>query len=845
MKFLLTIALFIASYSSSLSLRAEGLLPIAPTSVLAHSSVQVIKMAPQNFEPNNVTVDENSTIIFVNQDTVPRWPASDFHPTHDLYPEFDTKKAIQPGESWSFKPKKTGAWKYHDHLNPHFRATITVTPDDDGESNNAPFFPLNTIESIKNYFVLLVNKVRSLLVSPPSEIAKPEEFKKLTPNKQFQVLTSFAKTAGANKAWAYITETFKGEAGSSGNIHDIAHLAGKLIYEDKGVAGIGICTTMFAFGCYHGLLDAAFKTSLNDLTQAEKECEKIGPVNSGPYGSCIHGIGHGVASYHQTSDLPAALKSCDFLSSGRNFCYDGVFMEFARNAEPSFYTKDKPFYPCDALEQDYGNTYSLSCGRNQPTVFVSRLGLAFENAIKLCGGNNMSDKFKGSCFDALGFMLASTQDTDKIIAGCKSIANTNYSGLCFKSGAGELIFQDVPGWQEKSRAVCDASPPPARQLCHENRQRLIKEYGRQLFNILQPGQDENEYVRSQMRICYEAGGKDDCYKQVAQLFSEQFGLKKTLELFQKNEVYPEIYARCHETTHYLSRNEYKKTGSIASVYDQCDSTCHGGCYHGVLEQHIKEKNLALAGLYKEFPKVCGKLQDFSSPLVFNECLHGLGHAAMFVRDMEVPESLSLCEALEVQEAKERCWSGVFMENSSSSTNSDHPGRWVKKDDPLFPCNALPEKYSKLCYRYQSSHFALITNHNWTETANLCLKVSQNYQDECFRTIGTNQVGFTQNPSLMRKNCSLMPNAHFEEICLQGVISSFAYRFVGDDTLMTNFCSGVSANYQEGCFKQMGTSVIDWSPDKKQAVALCEQITNAQFSSWCKNGINNFVSDEIN
>lgn len=824
MKFLSTITLAITSL----------IFLFVPAPVLAHSSIQVIKMTPQNFEPNNAVVDENSTIIFVNRDQIPRWPASNLHPTHELYPEFDPKKAINPGESWSFKPRKAGVWKYHDHLNPHLRGTLTVISEE-GKTETSSFLS-DLVKSLKNYFSLVVEKL-TLFKPPQKEAVGPEEFKKLAPDKQFAALTGLAKKAGGDKGWTYITETFKGEAGSSGNIHDLAHLAGKLIYEDKGIGGIGKCTPDFAFGCYHGLLDTAFKTSLDDLQAAEKGCEKLGQVNSGPYGSCIHGIGHGIASFYQTQDLEKALYACGRLEFGKNFCHDGVFMEFARNAPASFYSKEDPFYPCGWLESKYGTLYSLACGRNQPTVFVSRLKMTFEDAIRLCGENNLSGQYKSSCFEALGFMLASGQDTRQIIAGCKSITDDRYSALCLKSAAGELIFQNVPGWREKAKEVCSASPPTSRKFCYGNLDKLIKEYGRdkEQSSLLQEGQDENEYVRAQMRTCYQNGSADNCYKQVAELLSSQFPLKKTLAIFKENENYPEIYSRCHEATHYLSRNEYKKAGSFAAVYAQCDSTCHGGCYHGVLEEYLKKKDQTEI-LADEFSKTCGRLEDFDKPLVFNECLHGLGHAAMFVTGMEVPESLGLCDTLGSPDAKERCWSGVFMENSSSSTNNDHPGRYIKADDPLYPCNWLNQKYAKLCYRYQSSHFALVTNHNWTETANLCLKVPKNYQDDCFRTIGTNQVGFTRDTSLMRKNCALMPNPHFQEICLQGIISSFAYRFVGDMKRMEAFCQEAQAGFQEACFKQIGTSVIDWAKDKKEALGLCGRIQNPQFSGWCRAGV---------
>src|SRR3989344_143539 len=106
-----------------LSLIAYCLFLITPVS--AHSEVAVIEMVPDGFVPSEITIDVNSSVIFINKDKVARWPASNVHPTHDLYPEFDSRKNINPGESWAFKPKKTGEWKFHDHNFPHLRGVLT------------------------------------------------------------------------------------------------------------------------------------------------------------------------------------------------------------------------------------------------------------------------------------------------------------------------------------------------------------------------------------------------------------------------------------------------------------------------------------------------------------------------------------------------------------------------------------------------------------------------------------------------------------------------------------------------------------------------------------------------
>lgn len=464
--------------------------------------------------------------------------------------------------------------------------------------------------------------------------------------------------------------------------------------------------------------------------------------------------------------------------------------------------------------------------------------MSFEDVIGICL-RSPSNSFKTACFDALGFITTkSTSDPVEIVTTCQKIKVDEYVLRCAKAAAGELIFQEVPGWQSKAPAVCNLLPRGAEE-CQSYIKELIRQYGRETaskLNLKASGENENEYIRNQLKVCYENSGKDGCYKDVAALFFNQFGLKKTLSLFKENENYKEVYARCHEVTHYLSRSEYEKLGSISKVYAQCDSTCHGGCYHGTLEAYLKSKNLQDKDLKKEFAKVCGKEEDHPSPLVFNECFHGLGHAAMFIKDMELKESLELCDTISQEEYKERCFTGVFMENSSSSTSFDHQSKYIRADDPNYPCNALEEKYQPLCWQYQSSYFSIISGQDWNKVANLCLQIPEKYVDRCFRTIGTNQVGFTQSPKVMKEDCELMPSDHFKDVCVGGVVSSLTYRFVGDSEKMFEFCSIVNPNNQETCFKQIGSGISDWYADKNKVLETCKKIPDPKGSAWCLSAI---------
>ena len=78
------------------------------------------------YEPSNVTISRGTSIVFKNVGTRDRWPASDIHPTHGIYSEFDPRQPLPPGDSWTFRFDKTGVWRWHDHLEPSLVGTITV-----------------------------------------------------------------------------------------------------------------------------------------------------------------------------------------------------------------------------------------------------------------------------------------------------------------------------------------------------------------------------------------------------------------------------------------------------------------------------------------------------------------------------------------------------------------------------------------------------------------------------------------------------------------------------------------------------------------------------------------------
>lgn len=85
-----------------------------------------VTLTNDGFSPNEITLAPGDSVKFTTTTGQPFWPASDLHPTHGIYPEFDAQEPIEPDKSWTFQFLKTGRWKFHDHLQPISRGVVIV-----------------------------------------------------------------------------------------------------------------------------------------------------------------------------------------------------------------------------------------------------------------------------------------------------------------------------------------------------------------------------------------------------------------------------------------------------------------------------------------------------------------------------------------------------------------------------------------------------------------------------------------------------------------------------------------------------------------------------------------------
>lgn len=362
-----------------------------PGFIFAHqvNNKTTIHIQDSGFSPGEVTINQGETIVFENKGKDSHWPASNIHPTHQIYPEFDPKKPINPGEVWEFKFSKAGEWRMHDHLNPQITGKIIV---------KGQFSSL--WERLINFFnQLFKNNAKYKYNKEISEDTK-------TIFKSDDDLYSYIKKFGPKQTVQRLHELTI----EFGDCHQKAHEAGRIAYEIYGGQSFQKCSGECHSGCYHGATEAYFRDhGTANLTQGlNLIC--TGELNNFFSHQCIHGVGHGLMTY-TNYDLNEALSSCDLLESRQDSCWTGVFMEnfigalsedeatgsgVLADKHTTKYLNEDPQYPCNMVSEKYKS----SCYFLQTSRMLQIFGTDFAKVASEC--EQVTDIYQRVCFESMG-----------------------------------------------------------------------------------------------------------------------------------------------------------------------------------------------------------------------------------------------------------------------------------------------------------------------------------------------------------------------------------------------------------------------------------------------------------
>lgn len=291
--------------------------------------------------------------------------------------------------------------------------------------------------------------------------------------------------------------------------------------------------------------------------------------------------------------------------------------------------------------------------------------------------------------------------------------------------------------------------------------------------------------------------KFSCFKKYYEGVIAKGGVADALADIKARYSDPFIKSQCHQLMHVIGRAAANLYPTAPEAFKYGDGFCWSGYYHGAMESIV-------AGVPKE--NVAKALDTFCADISgkktysfdYYNCVHGLGHGVMSLLHNELPDSLKLCDNLTGSWERSSCWSGAFMENIIAD-EINHAAKYLKNDDPLYPCDIVDDTYKTTCYLMQTSRMLALVGGNFAKVFSLCETVGEAYIDTCYQSLGRDASGRTVSDTVStRTTCLLGKDYRQQSNCIIGAVKDFISYF-HSDTEARGLCASLPENLRDVCF----------------------------------------------
>lgn len=290
----------------------------------------------------------------------------------------------------------------------------------------------------------------------------------------------------------------------------------------------------------------------------------------------------------------------------------------------------------------------------------------------------------------------------------------------------------------------------------------------------------------------------DCYEKHFRKLVQTKGIAAAFdELKQRYPSEGYIRAECHPLTHIIGQEAVALYPKVSDAYKVGDSFCWSGYYHGVLEGYIAK--IGRENLAAKINDICSDIPGKDKyTFDYYNCVHGLGHGVMASTADELFDSLSMCDNLKGDWEQKSCASGVFMENVIVD-GKNHFTKYLDPKDPLYPCDATPEKYKETCYLMQTSYMLKIAGGDFLKVFDWCASAEANFQTTCYSSLGRDASGrSTSNIDMTRTTCLLGKPGDQQLFCVIGAVKDFV-SYYHSDVQAKQFCNSFTDdNLKETC-----------------------------------------------
>jgi hypothetical protein len=298
---------------------------------------------------------------------------------------------------------------------------------------------------------------------------------------------------------------------------------------------------------------------------------------------------------------------------------------------------------------------------------------------------------------------------------------------------------------------------------------------------------------------------------------------------------------CHRVAHAIgSATLARNKGDVARTFAQGWSDCFSGYYHGVLERSLLSvKSYDPETLGRVARELCGDIATSTSLWLTFQCLHGLGHGLMITTGYSLPLSLKVCDRLSTSWETRSCNGGVFMENISTMYGVQ--SRWVRDDDPVYPCTSVAQEDKVKCYELVTSRILRLNGASWEKTAETCAAVERDWVAACFRSLGRDSAGQAhEDPAMIRELCVAARAYSREGDCIEGAARAMVGNF-GNGRRASQLCATTELQLRDQCYYGVGGATAIHGPSAAKRESGCRSLTtDARYVAQCIRGGNAFL-----
>jgi mono/diheme cytochrome c family protein len=321
----------------------------------------------------------------------------------------------------------------------------------------------------------------------------------------------------------------------------------------------------------------------------------------------------------------------------------------------------------------------------------------------------------------------------------------------------------------------------------------------------------------QLADCGDADA--ECYEQSFGNLVYRDGPKPALDrLQQMMGTNTTVASDCHRIAHRMGSAALKRfKDEVAEAFIAGSPVCWSGYYHGIVERAFlgqPEDKLAVVAR-----QLCDDAKINVQRFLAYQCIHGLGHGLMIYTGYDLPGSLKTCDGLKTGFDRVSCSGGVFMENFTSSYGV--ASKYLRKTDPIYPCNAVAERHKLYCYLLVTSNALRINGYDLEKTAAACMKSEPGWVSTCYESFGRDVSGLAgQDAAKALTNCRLATKHESE--CLYGVSRDITSSDAGG-TRAGRFCARAPSRHQARCYEGVGSVLGSIEPTPEALRARCRQV----------------------